>query len=313
VAKKVELPRIVYVDFEPKHVSSTQGVVWFNYRIKVVFDREVPIDSVLHFALIVGKSVVASQRVLVPKDSKEVTLTGTTTSFTVPTSECTRKSPLIKVCRGVVKSRIGFCLTARVDGVVTQPPSCLAGYSHFLFFDGPTIEVNVEVFSPAEVEEETEKKIEKERREVPQEEFEKIIEEMRRRIEEKLPSQVREEIEKATCVLSGVVIDVVEDKPVQGAEVILMNKKTYKVYTDENGRFAIANIEPGRYKLIIKAKNYATWVREVELRSGDYLELTIAMEPLKSRVRERIGGVITTAAITATPLLLIFVSTLAKK
>ena len=135
------------------------------------------------------------------------------------------------------------------------------------------------------------------------------IEDMRRRIEEKLPSQVREEIEKATCVLSGVVIDVVEDKPVQGAEVILMNKKTYKVYTDENGRFAIANIEPGRYKLIIKAKNYATWVREVELRSGDYLELTIAMEPLKPRVRD----VVATATITATPLLLAFISALAKK
>ena len=138
---------------------------------------------------------------------------------------------------------------------------------------------------------------------------EQVVEEMRRSVEESLPPQIREKIREALCVLSGVVVDVVEEKPVQGAEVILTDKTTYRVHTDSNGRFTIANIEPGRYKLIIRAKNYVTWVREVELRSGDYLELTIAMEPLKPRVRD----VIATATITATPLLLAFISALAKK
>jgi len=299
-----ELPRIVSVDVEPKHVTSTTGVAWFRYRVRVTFDREMPIDGKLHYVFMVNSSVITSGWVNVPRGVKEVVFSGVTPTFTIPLTECTPKTPLVEVCRGVKDVRVGFCLTAKVNGVATQPPTCLAGYARFAFFKGPRVEVSVERFRRVE-----ERRVEKRERNVPQKKFKEVVEEMRRSVEESLPPQIREKVREALCVLSGVVVDVVEEKPVQGAEVILTDKTTYRVHTDSNGRFTIANIEPGRYKLIIRAKNYVTWVREVELRSGDYLELTIAMEPLKPRVRD----VVATATITATPLLLAFISALAKK
>ena len=67
-------------------------------------------------------------------------------------------------------------------------------------------------------------------------------------------------------------------KPVTDAH-ILLNKKSYQAISDGNGRFALTDVKPGEYELIITRIGFEPVQQSIRIEEGEERELEIEMTP----------------------------------
>ncbi len=89
-------------------------------------------------------------------------------------------------------------------------------------------------------------------------------------------------------VIRGKVVDVITQSPLPGATVVIVGSDPQLgTITDENGRFRLWNIKPGRYDLMVSFIGYQNYLfREVLVGSGKEVVLNAAMEELNKELEE---------------------------
>ncbi|SDX94482.1 carboxypeptidase-like regulatory domain-containing protein [Hymenobacter psychrophilus] len=88
-----------------------------------------------------------------------------------------------------------------------------------------------------------------------------------------------------TTAISGTVRDSVTRAPLGFASVFLANT-TYGSTTDEQGRYVLPDVPPGRYDFVVSYVGYRLYQRSVELRGPAAMQLTPLIAPLSNQLRE---------------------------
>jgi protocatechuate 3,4-dioxygenase beta subunit len=77
--------------------------------------------------------------------------------------------------------------------------------------------------------------------------------------------------------LVGQVIDATTKRPVAGAMVSI--SKQQRIQTDQAGKFAFANLSPGRYQLTISKPGYASIQDRISIESGKTVHANLTLQP----------------------------------
>ncbi|TDO04006.1 TonB-dependent receptor [Sunxiuqinia elliptica] len=89
-------------------------------------------------------------------------------------------------------------------------------------------------------------------------------------------------------VVRGEVVDAVTQAPLPGASVVVLNSDPQLgTITDENGKFRLWDIQPGRYNLLVSFIGYENYLfREVLVGSGKEIVLKAALQELTEQLEE---------------------------
>lgn len=79
-------------------------------------------------------------------------------------------------------------------------------------------------------------------------------------------------------VVSGTVVDAETDEPIAGATLWLVDTE-HRAETDEDGRFAMPEVEPGDYTLEVERLGYGTHAESIEVPADRNLRLRIRITP----------------------------------
>ena len=88
-----------------------------------------------------------------------------------------------------------------------------------------------------------------------------------------------------TATLTGTVLDAETEAPLPLANVVLSGTDRGAT-TSEAGRFAIRDLAPGRYTLVVSYVGFESVQRSVQLGAGEQRSLTLRLQPLELEVRE---------------------------
>lgn len=97
------------------------------------------------------------------------------------------------------------------------------------------------------------------------------------------PSEVA--AQAAQGAVTGRVVDAESGSPLAGARVTLVETGRFAT-TDEDGRFRIANVAPGTYRLQVQTISYRTAEQTVQVREGETVEVDVGLTLQPVRLRE---------------------------
>ena len=86
--------------------------------------------------------------------------------------------------------------------------------------------------------------------------------------------------------ITGIVIHEATSKPIEGASIALVDTD-FRAVTNEEGRFGLADLPPGSYRLRATCPGYTGPVREVELSEGGIAPLVVVLRPTGIGTRPR--------------------------
>ncbi len=76
--------------------------------------------------------------------------------------------------------------------------------------------------------------------------------------------------------IAGIISDSLTKKPVENAEIVIP-KVDLATISDASGYFQFKNIKPGDYEIVIKHLSYKTKKKNIELKDGQILDLTVLL------------------------------------
>lgn len=84
--------------------------------------------------------------------------------------------------------------------------------------------------------------------------------------------------EESTAAVTGTVIDVISEEPIEGVEVTIPDLEL-SATTNVEGTFSFESVEPGTYTVKAEIEGYENWKKEVEvIEEGKTLD--IQLEPV---------------------------------
>jgi RNA polymerase sigma-70 factor (ECF subfamily) len=93
------------------------------------------------------------------------------------------------------------------------------------------------------------------------------------------PGPTVKDITLGKLSIEGTVRDAATGLPVAGVMVNLQSPRWARTATDERGRFSVASMGPGKYRILLKKEGYALkFVRDVELREDEVARVEFTIE-----------------------------------
>jgi hypothetical protein len=93
-------------------------------------------------------------------------------------------------------------------------------------------------------------------------------------------TQIASSLDDTKCVVEGRVTKIPSGEPIKGAEIVLMTDDgknlEHSGFTDATGQFSLADIEPGRYKIMVDKTGYDSPERQCDsnnIQEGEELSL----------------------------------------